>query len=381
MNKASLFVCAGLLVVSGLASAQDRGPGQGQQQGGFTPSPGMLTMINLGQAGLLGSMFSNEIYGNTQAKTGASRATIGYIEESLVDQGVPQAFWPSFKDRGTTVVVPMSLVKELPSGSGANFLRMSFEPNWARGKSGLPVQSTGGARRVELQFLHAPIPTRIFGVGLVYEKSGYDIDFNEDPVGTSARSDRKAWGLQLQYAEAYSPHWALASRAEFQKGKSDYTVENRFMHRHNRFDEDRLYMQAELIGTYTKQQVGFLPESWLFRPIIGANYQKSILGDASVSVVNKKHENYGAVWARARFEKRQGPGPQWQFMPTFSVGLEREYVNDLDKWLKDSTYALASAGFGVTRGAFRMDVEYNLRKGLKGNRSENVISAAMTYQF
>ena len=395
MKKASLFACAGLLAVAGVASAQNQGRQQshqdqgqqyqgqqyGQHQGGFAPTPGMITMMSLGQAGLLGSMFSNEIYGNTQAKTGASRATIGYIEDSLVGQGVPEAFWPDFKDRGTTVVVPMALVKELPSSSGASFIRVKFEPNWARGKSGLPVQSKGGARRAELQFLHAPIPTRIFGVGLIYEKSGYDIYFNEDPVGTAARSDRKAWGLQLHYAEAYSQNWALASRAEYQKGKSDYSVSNSFFRQHNHFDEDRLYMQAELIGSYTKQQIGFLPETWLFRPIIGANYQKSRLGDASVSVVGKKHENYGAVWARARFEKRQAPGPQWQFMPTFSVGIEREYVNDLDKWLKEPTYALASAGFGLARAAFRMDVEYNLRKGLKGNRTENVISASMTYQF
>ncbi len=384
MRTASILMFAALAAMAGGVSAQPpqtADPAQGADRAGFTPTSGMITMMSLGQAGLLGSMFANEIYGNTQAKTGASRATIGYIEDSLVDQGVPEAYWPTFKDRGTTVVVPMALIKELPSSSGANFLRVKFEPNWARGRDSLPVQSKGGARRVELQFLHAPIPTQIFGVGLVYEKSGYDIYFNEDPVGTTGRSDREAWGLQMHYAQAYSPAWALASRLEYQQGKSDYTVSNNFFRRHDRFDEDRLYMQAELIGTFTSDRIAALPDTWLFRPILGANYQKSILGDASVSVVGKKHENYGAVWARAQFEKRQAPGPQLQFMPTFSVGIEREYVNDLDVRLKDSTHGLASVGLGVSQGAFRLDLEYNLRKGLSGNRTENVVSAAMSYLF
>lgn len=374
MRIASMLVFAGLMASAGLALADE-------QQGGFTPTLGMVTMMTLGQSGILGSMFSNEIYGSVQSKTGLSRATIGYIEDSLVGQGVPEQYWPKFKDRGTTFVVPMSFIKELPSGSGANFLRLNLEPTWADGRDHLPVQSKGGSRRAELQFLHAPIPTRILGVGLLYERSYYDIGFNQDPLNTVGRSERDAWGLQLQYAEAYSPSWALASRIEYQKGKSDYTVSNSFFRQHNRFDEDRLYMQAELIGTFTAQEIGFLPDSWLFRPILGANFQQSMLGDASVSVVNKKHENYGAVWALARFEKRQGPGANWQFMPTFSVGLEREYVNDLNVRLKDANYGLATVGFGVARGPFRLDMEYKLRRGLDDKRSENVISATMSLLF
>ena len=377
MKIASVLALSGWLAMAGTVSAEQR---EGAP-GGFTPTPGMITMMSLGQSGLLGSMFSNEVYGNTQNKMGQSRATIGYIEDSLIRQGVPEAMWPAFKDRGTTFVMPMALIKELPSASGASFIRLNVEPNWARARSHLPVRTTGGARRVDLQFLHAPVPTRIFGVGLMYERSEHDIDYTEDPANATGHSKRDAWGLRVDYAEAYTRQWGVTARAEYQKGKADWIASNDFFRQHDRYDENRLYAQVELIGTFTSREIGVLPESWLFRPILGGNYQRSIMGAASDSVVNKKYENYGAVWARARFEKKQVPGPQWQIMPNFSIGLEREYVNDLDKWLVDSTYALASVGVGMTRGAFRVDVEYNLRKGLKNNRAENVISAAMVYQL
>src|SRR5690606_23438093 len=112
LRRTCLVVCVCLLAAAGAASAQQQDgkhagqqPGQqdgrGGQQGDFVPTPGMIAMMSLGQAGLMGSMFSNEIYGNTQAKIGASRATIGYIEDSLIGQNVPESFWPDFKDRGT----------------------------------------------------------------------------------------------------------------------------------------------------------------------------------------------------------------------------------------------------------------------------------------
>ena len=119
MKIASVLALSGWLAMAGTVSAEQR---EGAP-GGFTPTPGMITMMSLGQSGLLGSMFSNEVYGNTQNKMGQSRATIGYIEDSLIRQGVPEAMWPAFKDRGTTFVMPMALIKELPSASGASCRR------------------------------------------------------------------------------------------------------------------------------------------------------------------------------------------------------------------------------------------------------------------
>ena len=355
--------------------------GAEQPAGGFRPTPGMISMMTLGQAGLTNSLFSNEIYGNTQTKIGASRATAGYVNDALIGQGVPPSAWPTFRDRARVFVLPVSMMKELPSASGASFLRVNVEPTRLTGSSDLPVEPVGNSPKVELQYLHAPIPSRLFGIGLSFEHDSYDLRYNQDPVNTLGRSRRNAWGLQLRYAEVYTPHWGLAARLDYQRGKANYTVSNLFMRQRQDYDENRLYTQAELIGTFSAQDLGLLPQGWLLRPIVGANYQRSFFNTASASVLHSKHEDYGAAWVRARLEKQQAPGSHWQFLPSVSLGLEAEYANDVDLRLKDRRYALASLGLAVVGGPYRIDLEYNLRQGMDSRRKAQIISAVLSYQF
>lgn len=365
---------AGLL--AGAAAA-----GTEQPAGGFSPTPGMVSMMTLGQAGLMNSLFSNEIYGNTQTKIGASRATAGYVNDALIGQGVPPPAWPAFRDRARVFVLPISMMKELPAATGAHFLRINVEPTRVVGSNNLPVEPVGNSPKVELQYFHAPIPSRLLGIGLSFEHDGYDLRYPQDPVNTLGRSRRNAWGLQLRYAEVYTPHWGLAARLDYQRGKASYTVSNLFMRQRQDYDENRFYAQVEWIGTFSVQDIGLLPPGWLLRPVVGANYQRSFFNTASASVLHGKHEDYGAAWVRARVEKQQAPGPQWQFLPSLSLGLEAEYANDVDLRLRDRRYVLASLGLAVVGGPYRFDLEYNLRHGVDSRRKAQIISAVLSYQF
>ena len=84
---------------------------------------------------------------------------------------------------------------------------------------------------------------------------------------------------------------------------------------------------------------------------------------------------------RARVEKQQAAGPQWQFLPSLSLGLEAEYANDVDLRLRDRRYVLASLGLAVVGGPYRFDLEYNLRHGVDSRRKAQIISAVLSYQF
>ncbi|CUH82184.1 hypothetical protein [Tropicibacter naphthalenivorans] len=148
--------------------------------------------------------------------------------------------------------------------------------------------------------------------------------------------------------------------------------------------DDRFYFQTELVGTYTAEQMPGLG-AWVFHPVLGMNFQRNFIeatadsfGVVSSGVVGDT-EDYGTIWAVANFEKEVPPGA-WS--PSFKIGLEHEYANDLDAYVQEQNYAIVGLGLSrMDQRGNRIDLSYTRHHGLTGKRHNQALVAAVTVNF
>lgn len=380
-SAAALVVCLCLIRPANadeVAAAADHG---------FQPSPGLLTVMNLGSAGVLGPLFSDEMQGIHQVRLGYLRTLTGYTNS--LPEAAPV---PKYYENSKAFSAPLVFTKELSSAQGASWLRFTYALTRGYQSPRQPVEDDADITRATLQYLHAPNPASIWGVGLTYEKSEIDDYYHADPNGSFSVTSREAWGVQFLYGLDFKGPWAMTAKAEWQEGKTKFNLEQfvapgiSFPYHYSGLSDDRLYLEAQLIGTYTAES-GLAPEGWVFRPTAGITFQRNYIDSAidnfggRVSGVNGPRENYGLIFGSVGLEKTMEPTAEWQAMPRIAVGFEHEYVNDLDMYLKEPTYGTIRLGVGITRGKNRVDIEYVGRQGLDGNRREQTIAAVMQFQF
>lgn len=340
---------------------------QGPGAGG--PPPGVMGQINLGKAGLLGSFYSNDAFGTAQYRIGQDRSTIGAAT-------APGGATTGYTDGASNLIVPLNALKLLPDGK--SYLRFGLELNRADGAQRM-IELNGDIARLDVQYLTFPNPDTMYGIGVFYNKSSLDI------VG-SGTIDNKGFGVRADVVRKLNSNWGVAARAEYAWGESDLKLAAGpgVTLRHVQGD-DRFYMQAELVGTYTKEQMGVLPDGWVFHPTFGFNYQHNRIeatadsfGAVSSGVIGDT-ENYGTIWAVAQLEKAVPPG-SWS--PSFRVGLEHEYVNDLNRFVDEPTYAILGAGLSYqSQRGHRIDIAYSRHQGLNGKRWNQALVAAFTMSF
>ena len=125
----------------------------------------------------------------------------------------------------------------------------------------------------------------------------------------------------------------------------------------------------------------------MVHPVVGATFQRNFIqqvtntAGAATSGAVGRGESYGLLLAKVGIEKAALPSPDWQFLPRASVGLQQEYVNDLDGYLRDRTYATGSVGFGIMKAGQRLDMQYTIYQGMSGKRRQQALSAVLSFNF
>ncbi|MBO6866097.1 MAG: autotransporter domain-containing protein [Thalassococcus sp.] len=361
----SLYLAAAIAVTATTPLYAQDGP-PGGPPGGLPP--GVLGQINLGKAGLLGSFYSNDAFGTAQFRIGQGRSTIGAAEAPFAPQ-------TGYEDGASNVIVPLNALKMLPDGK--SYLRFGLELNWADGSDEM-IELNGDIARLDVQYLTFPNVNTMLSIGAFYNKSDLEI------VGAgTVKND--GYGLRADVLHKFAPNWGVASRIEYAWGETELEVEAGLgmTLRHVQGD-DRLYFQTEVIGAYTSDQIAGLG-SWVFHPTFGMNFQRNFIeettdsfGVSSSGVVGDT-EDYGAVWAVAQFEKEAPPG-QWS--PSFKLGLEHEYANDLDHYVEDRNSAILGVGLShMDQRGNRVDLSYTRHHGLEGKRYNQALVAAFTVNF
>jgi hypothetical protein len=335
----------------------------------FGPPPGLLAQISLGEAGLLPSFYSNEVFGTVQGRIGQARATYG----AAAVPGAPQT---GYEDDASSLVMPMTALQGLADGK--SYIRYTLAATLADGSPNL-VELDGRFARLDVQYLTFPDANTMYGLGAVFGRSTVDV------VGAGT-IEKREFGLRGDVLRKFNDNWGLAARAEYVVGEQDKTIDiapgMQMKHKHG---DDRFYTQAELIGTYRSAETPLAPEGWVLRPIIGAQFQKNFLEETRNSLgVLKSGENgdteeYGTVWAKIGLQKSAAPG---EWAPMASIGLEHEWTNSLDDYVDDPDFVVGSLGAAmVTKGGSGIVVNYTRHEGLNGKRANDCLTFALNVPF
>ncbi|MTH79595.1 autotransporter outer membrane beta-barrel domain-containing protein [Paracoccus aestuariivivens] len=362
MNRYTLPCAALAALCANAASAE------GLPQG-FTPPPGVMAQINLGEAGLLPSFYSNEVFGTVQGRIGQARATYGAAS-------VPGAPQTGYEDSSSALVMPMTALQALPDGK--SFIRYTLAATLGNGKPN-PVELDGRFTRLDVQYLTFPDADTMYAFGAVLGRSTVDV------VG-SGTVEKHEFGLRGDMLRKFNANWGIAARAEYVLGDQDKSIRIApGITLDHKQDDNRFYTQAELIGTYRSDETALAPEGWVLRPILGAQFQRNFLEEtrnsfgALVSGPEGDTEDYGTVWAKIGLQKAAAPG-QWS--PMASIGLEHEWTNTLDKYVDDPDFVVASLGASmVTKSGAGIVANYTRHEGLNGKRANDCMTFSLNVPF
>ncbi|QDD90215.1 hypothetical protein [Pseudomonas oryzihabitans] len=356
--------------------------------GGFVPTPGMITMKTLIDAGVLVPMLSDEYFGLHQARIGESRNNTQYGDNQSPGKPLPR-----FRDDDQLYIAPLTLTHELPASSGANFVRVAITGTKAYADHSAALENDGTIKRAALQFLHAPTPDRIYGVGLTYTTYDFDNLFNRDPLGSHASTGYRGWGLQAMVAQDFAGPLAAFARAEYTKGESKFSLTQNIapgvsipVHYSGQSD-DHLYLESQLVGTWDSRNASWMPANWVLHPVLGATFQRDFIAEATTNQGTRiggavgSTEDYGLVFSKVVLEKKAAFSPDLQVTPRFTLGVEHEYVNDLDRYLSDPTALVSGIGLGLSKFGQRLDIDYTRRDGLDNKRDLSTLVVALSFVF
>ncbi|MGB0865451.1 MAG: autotransporter domain-containing protein [Granulosicoccaceae bacterium] len=323
-------------------------------------------LINLGSAGLLTEMANFENMSVTQGRLGISRAQVELSRASGLTQG--------FKDTTEARVFPADALISLPKGQGKSFVRVGVIAADYDADKGDLVEVDTKLQRVELQYMYSPSLDSLYGIGVHYEKAEMDL------VHMGGTLHRPGYGLRADALNKLSPHWGLATRLDYNLATNENTlpVGPGAVLSYD-LDDKRLYIQSDLVGTYGKQSLGFLPENWIFRPALGVVYQHTAYDTATTNFGSTatgtagRNEEYAFASLSARLE-RTTFGPKI-VTPHVEIGLEKELKNELNTLVDDDNifHLDIGAATAIGRGA-RLDLIYTAHKGSKDLRQDQALS-------
>lgn len=358
--------CVGIALFAAAGASAQEGVGRPQ----ITPL--QERCISLGSAGLLAEFSSYGTYGAVQNRQGQSRAAI----EASHRPGMPAT---GYSDNSSQLIVPVDLLAPLGASSRA-FVKVGASANLNRGQRRITDVDTS-TFRTEAEFLWSPTPAGLVGVGAFVEDISVDMRHN------GSQLDDRGHGLRADFLRRLDRHWGVAARAEYtwtdRKLRSPLPGGRVFA-----CDQEvgRFYSQVDLVGTYTKEDWGWVPSGWLVRPSLGAAYQRnrfetaiSNLGSLVTGTVGP-HDSYLSASGAVRLER--AVRGRSLFSPFVELGYERELVNDLDAKVDDPDILHTAVGFSSNLGRrLRADVEYNRYDGFHGQRRAQSLTVHLGLVF
>ncbi|HFZ8995364.1 TPA: hypothetical protein ACIPUI_002508 [Citrobacter freundii] len=336
-----------------------------QERAAPPPSPGEMIIYNLAQAGLMYEFNSYEDYGTVQARIGQARAEIEAARATGIDSG--------YKDSANVGVLPVDLFYSLPGTGSNSFIKVGGFGNWNyRDKNQTQVYSRAG--RIELEFLNAPTPDTLLGIGFFTEKQVVDFIHND------GYTEDLGYGVRGDFVQKINQYWGIAARAEYfwADGKTRVPLGGGLKYGYDQ-DWQRVYSQLSLVGSFDQRALNFLPQTWVFHPTLRAAYQGNHYKDVrdnfgqTVNGTVGPNDAYSMITATARFEDVDlRPG---NIAPMFEIGVNQEIKNDLNVIVDDPTSIHTSLGASANLGGGAMiNVAYTRNDGLKGERRDQALT-------
>ena len=333
----------------------------GPPRGG--PPRHVISQANLARAGLLPLYYSEREYGLLQTRVGESRSRIG----NASGPGGPAADYQHVGYQSTT---PLYFRWNLEGTTSYVMGRLSL--NFKQEEDNVTqADSTGVLPWIGYQNFFSPKAMWSVQLGGLQLRS----------EGEATEVERDAVNLRFDYARILSDNWGFAGRVYFSWGESSVNIKGPGITYTQ--DEDQIYVQAELGGNFTSQDLNMVPEGWVLRPVIGGNYQRYSLNDTfdSTGALEAGGEfDVGTVWARASLTKIAKPG-QWS--PSVTLGLEHVYQDDYGEFIDEDTYASIRVGASVLLpgGGNTIAIALDHRAGLNGKRANTQLLTSFNFTF
>lgn len=318
------------------------------------PPPAIITQINLGGAGLLSSYYAPTQKALTGARGGQDGPRLG-----TVGAGGPTTGY----EHDTFSVVPgLSGSKMIQNGTaffsfGVNQVNSKDQPNITQNETKIPG--------ISLNYDNFSNPNSAWGVGLSYSKR--DTKSKTSPVTTGA----KEFELSFRYAKKLSEHWGFTNQSYLTSGETFVTTPGGTTNE----DELTFYTQFEAVGAFGPDDIGIVPDGWKIHPVFGVSYQNKQISSGGTNTTEKD----GSVWAKAVLAKGLRPG---SWAPNVTVGLEHVYLTDTgNQFLNEQNYAILGVGAQYLAEGGSLLLSFERRQGLKGERVNNSLVAAYTFDF
>lgn len=362
-NNKTLIVLALTGFMAGTANADAKAPPDMPPLSSLPLQFQML--INLGSAGLLAEMSNFGNMSITQGRLGVSRAQVELSRATGIVTG--------FEDTTDATVLPMDAIISLPNGQGKTFIRTGIIFGDYDADKGDLVEVDTKLKRAEIQYLVSPDINRLYGIGAYYEKTEMTL------AHMNGTLDRPGFGLRADALNKLSKHWGVASRIDYNIATNENTlpVGPGAVLEYD-LDDKRLYIQSDLVGTYDKQALSFLPDNWIFRPALGIVYQhtgydtaRTNFGTTATGTAGR-NEEYAFASLSARLESTAF-GPK-VIAPHLEIGIEKELKNELDSLIDDGNIFTIDAGLSTSLSrAARLDLIYSSHSGSEDLRQDQAI--------
>jgi hypothetical protein len=327
------------------------------------PPPEVISQANLARAGVLPLMYSEREYGLLQTRTGESRSRIG----SASGPGGPAG---DYKHNGTQVTTPFYLRYGL-TGS-PSYIMGRFTYNGKQEAANLTQSDSRNLLRW-IGYQRFFSPKAMWGVQLGV------LDLESEGAATKVK--REAVNLRFDYARILTDNWGFAGRLYFSQGQNTVNIKGPGISYTQ--DENQAYIQGELVGNFTSEDLSFVPKGWSLRPVIGGNYQRYFLTQTTNSVggIEAGGEfDVGNVWAKATLTKLTKPGT-WS--PNLTLGIEHAYQDDYSDFIDEDTHLVLGIGASVLLpgGGNTIAVTLDHREGLNGKRSNTQLTTVFNFTF
>ncbi len=364
---------AALVMCASATFAQDKQPPAGVSAGpGGPPPPAVLATINMARAGMLTSYFSDAQFGIQQGRLGASRVRIGQVRAGNVS---PEGI----KEEGRSMILGLGASTVLPNGKSTLSLSL---PVAVVDEAPNQISAEGSYPAFRASYQNFINPTTMIGGSVTY------VDFEVRtyrPNGARVgRVQRESLDFRVDFLKKLSDHWGFVSRATYTVGDTTTTIFGPGLEQTQK--EERYYLQADLVGNFRNQDLSMVPEGWVLHPGVGLSYLRAQLEETQNNFGIRRSGVYGdieasgSVWAVADLVKEVRPGAGWS--PSFKLGLEHVYKDDLSNYIDEKTYILGGIGASfTTKTGNRFQAGFETRQGVKGNRSQNTLVVAYGVTF
>ncbi|WP_316858957.1 hypothetical protein [uncultured Cohaesibacter sp.] len=362
MKKSTFLIGVFAASMASSALAADMG-----SNGGHALPLGVAAQANLGSAGLLTPYNSDEEMGNVQSRMGLSRDRIG-----AATGGGPTS---GYKDSTFAVIIPLGAKVALSENSYLNF---SASGTYTDGQPNHVVED-GFISKAEVEYMFFPNPDTLLSASLFVEKTALDLNDDEAVI------QRDGIGGRVDVVHKFSDHWGIAARMQYSFGESTFKHVLPFATVNHEQGDDRFYTQVDLVGQYRSKDLGIVPEGWVLHPDVGGLFQRNTLEATADSLgvvssgVKGDTEDYSEVWAKLTLAKDAGPNT---LIPSLTLGIEHELVDDLEDYLDESTFAIAGAGLSYqTFKGNRFDLLYSVHHGVNGNEINQSVVGSVNLTF